>query len=122
MQYIGTDRMADWCEFYAELFGFAELPDEQRFGILPKGKVLRSPCATFFLQLIEPEPGILDVEGEESLQRIGLGAPDVLAAVNALRARGMGFVESTGVHSGERGALTQTYLGSMMFELVHHEG
>lgn len=122
VQYIGTDRMADWCEFYAELFGFAELPDEQRFGILPKGKVLRSPCASFFLQLIEPEPGILDVEGEESLQRIGLGAPDVLAAVNALRARGMGFVESTGVHSGERGALTQTYLGSMMFELVHHEG
>ena len=121
VQYIGTDRMEDWTEFYAELFGFRDLPDEERFGILPKGRILKSPCGTFFLQLIEPEPGILEVEGEESLQRIGLGAPDVPAAVAALRALGMGFVESSNVHTGERGALTQTHLGSVMFELVHHE-
>lgn len=121
VQYIGTDRMEDWTEFYAELFGFRELPDEERFGILPKGRILKSPCGSFFLQLIEPEPGILEVEGEESLQRIGLGAPDVPAAVAALRALGMGFVESSSVHTGERGALTQTHLGSVMFELVHHE-
>ena len=44
VQYIGTDRMDDWCEFYGELFGFAVLPDEQRFGILPKGRILQSPC------------------------------------------------------------------------------
>jgi len=124
VQYIGTDRMEDWTEFYAELFGFRELSDEERFGILPKGRILKSPCTgsgTFFLQLIEPEPGILEVEGEESLQRVGLGAPDVLAAVTALRARGMGFVESSGVHTGDRGALTQAHLGSVMFELVHHQ-
>ena len=93
MQYIGTDRMDDWCEFYRELFGFDELPDEQRFGILPKGRILKSPCDSFYLQLIEPEPGIVDVEGEESLQRMGLGTPDVPAAVAALRARGVDFVE-----------------------------
>jgi 4-hydroxyphenylpyruvate dioxygenase len=122
VQYIGTDRMEDWTEFYAELFGFRDLPDDERFGILPKGRILKSPCGSFFLQLIEPEPGILEVEGEESLQRVGLGAPDVPAAVAALRARGMGFVESASVHSGERGALTQTHLGSVMFELVHHAG
>lgn len=121
VQYIGTDRMEDWTEFYAELFGFRDLPDDERFGILPKGRILKSPCGTFFLQLIEPEPGIIEVEGEESLQRIGLGAPDVPAAVAALRALGMGFVESTNVHTGERGALTQTQLGTVMFELVHHE-
>ncbi|MFT3956903.1 MAG: 4-hydroxyphenylpyruvate dioxygenase [Piscinibacter sp.] len=120
VQYIGTDRMEDWTEFYAELFGFHDLPDEQRFGILPKGRVLASPCGSFFLQLIEPEPGIVDVEGDESLQRIGLGAPDVLAAVAELRARGMSFVESGSVHSGSRGALTKTQLGSVMFELVQH--
>ena len=63
VQYIGTDRMEDWCEFYRELFAFDILSDEQRFGILPKGRILRSPCRTFYLQLIEPEPGIVDVEG-----------------------------------------------------------
>jgi len=121
VQYIGNDRMEDWSEFYGELFGFKATPDDERYGILPKGRVLRSPCGKFYLQLIEPEPGILDVEGEESLQRIGLGTPDVLASVTALRERGVGFVESQGVHSETRGALTQSYLGGAMFELVHHE-
>lgn len=122
VQYIGTDRMDDWTEFYRELFGFDELSDEERFGILPKGRILRSPCRSFYLQLIEPEPGIVDVEGEESLQRMGLGAPDVPAAVAALRQRGVEFVESTGLHVEQRGALTKSWLGGVMFELVHDEG
>jgi 4-hydroxyphenylpyruvate dioxygenase len=121
VQYIGNDRMEDWTEFYRELFGFRALPDEQRYGILPKGRILRSPCGSFFLQLIEPKPGIFDVEANESLQRIGLGTPDVLKTVKALRERGVGFVESQGVHSDTRGALTQSYLGGVMFELVHDE-
>ncbi|MEO8753795.1 MAG: 4-hydroxyphenylpyruvate dioxygenase [Casimicrobiaceae bacterium] len=121
VQYIGSDRMEDWTEFYAELFGFIALPDEQRYGILPKGRILRSPCGKFFLQLIEPKPGIFDVEATESLQRVGLGTPDVLTTVKALRERGVGFVESQGVHSDTRGALTQSYLGGVMFELVHDE-
>jgi 4-hydroxyphenylpyruvate dioxygenase len=121
VQYIGTDRMDDWCEFYRELFGFDVLPDEQRFGILPKGRILRSPCRSFYLQLIEPEPGIVDVEGEESLHRLGLGSPDVPAAVKALSARGVEFVEAGDRHSGQRGALTKSWLGGVMFELVHHE-
>jgi 4-hydroxyphenylpyruvate dioxygenase len=121
VQYIGNDRMEDWTEFYRELFGFAVLPDEQRFGILPKGRVLQSPCGTFYLQLIEPEPGILDVDGDESLRRVGLGTPDVLAAVRAWRGRGVEFVESPGVHTEVRGALTQPVLGGVAFELVHVE-
>jgi 4-hydroxyphenylpyruvate dioxygenase len=120
VQYIGNERTEDWTEFYRELFGFAPLPDEERFGILPKGRILKSPCQSFFLQLIEPEPTVLDVEGDESLQRMGLGAPDVMAAVAQLRQRGVGFVESSGVHSESRGALTQNYLGGLMFELVQH--
>ena len=118
VQYIGTDRMDDWTEFYRELFGFDELSDDQRFGILPKGRILRSPCRSFYLQLIEPEPGIVEVEGEEMLQRMGLGTPDVPAAVAALRARGVEFVESTDLHTEDRGALTRNWLGGVMFELV----
>ena len=121
VQYIGNDRMEDWTEFYRELFGFVALPDEQRYGVLPKGRILRSPDRSFFLQLIEPKPGILDVDPEESLQRVGLGTPDVLATVAALRQRGVTFVESEGVHSDPRGALTQAQLGGVMFELVHDE-
>lgn len=121
VQYIGTDRMEDWTEFYRELFAFDVLPDEERFGILPKGRILRSPCRSFYLQLIEPEPGVADFEGDESLQRIGLGASDVAAAVKALRARGVEFVESSDLHSGTRGALTKSWLGGLMFELVHDE-
>ena len=122
VQYIGNDRTADWSEFYRELFGFDALPDDQRFGILPKGRILRSPCRSFYLQLIEPEPGIVDVDDDECLQRIGLGAPDVPAAVRALRERGVEFVESTELHSGARGALTRSWMGGLMFELVHDEG
>jgi 4-hydroxyphenylpyruvate dioxygenase len=55
------------------------------------------------------------------LQRVGLGTPDVLAMVATLRQRGVGFVESKDVHSETRGALTQSYLGGVMFELVHDE-
>jgi 4-hydroxyphenylpyruvate dioxygenase len=120
VQYIGNDRMEDWCEFYRELFGFERLADTQRFGILPKGRILRSPCGSFYWQLIEPEPGQLDGEGEESLQRIGLGTPDVPAAVAALRARGAAFVEAGELHDGARGALTVAQLGGLMFELVKH--
>ena len=123
VQYIGTDRMDDWCEYYRELFGFDELPDDQRFGILPKGRILKSPCNSFYLQLIEPEPGIVEASleegGEESLQRIGFGTPDVPAAVAALRSRGVDFVEARDLHTEARGALTTPVLGGLMFELVH---
>lgn len=123
VQYIGNERTEDWTEFYRELFGFTDLPADQRFGILPKGRILRSPCAgasRFYLQLIEPEASVLDVEGDEGLQRIGLGCADVLATAAALGQRGVEFVESRGVHTEDRGALTKTWLGSVSFELVHN--
>lgn len=121
VQYIGNDRTEDWTEFYRELLGFTALPTEQRFGILPKGRILRSPCppeSRFYIQLIEPEAGVLDVEDDEGLQRIGLGSTDVLASVAELSHRGVEFVKSQSVHTDERGALTRTSLGSVSFEIV----
>jgi 4-hydroxyphenylpyruvate dioxygenase len=120
VQYVGADRSADWSEFYGSLFGFAELPADERFGILPKGSVLASPCGTFYLQLIEPDTLVVDDTGER-LQRVAFGAPDVPAAVKALRARGVDFVETDQLHTEVRGALTRPVLGGVMFELVHHE-
>lgn len=121
VQYIGLERSYDWIEFYQELFGMELIPDELRFGIMPKGKLMRSPALdaknSFMLQLIEPELNVIDAG--ERLQRIGLGVPDVLAAVAALRQRGVEFVETQAAHTESRGAITKSYLGSVIFELVH---
>ena len=43
------------------------------------------------------------------------------AAVAALRARGVEFVESRDLHTEARGALTVPALGGVMFELVHDD-
>jgi 4-hydroxyphenylpyruvate dioxygenase len=121
VQYIGIGRTNDWLEFYEELFGIRAIPDEQRFGIMPAGKLLRAPALQprnrFMLQVIEPEIDFVE-SGVERLQRIGLGVPDVLAAVRALRALGMEFMETEAVHTERRGAISKTYLGSVVFELV----
>ena len=121
VQYIGTGRTYDWLEFYRALFGIERIPDEQRFGIMPAGTLLRAPALhagnRFMLQVIEPEADSIDTR--ERLQRIGLGVPDVLAAVRDLRALGMEFVENAAAHTERRGALTKTYLGGVVFELVH---
>jgi len=119
VQAIQGDRTADWLDFYQTLFGFSVLPRGQYFGVLPKGTLLESPCHKFYLQLIEPPPGSEDVRWEEELVRIGLGAPDIPAAVKALQQRGIVFVDRGAVQPSEKGALTQPYLGGATFELVH---
>jgi 4-hydroxyphenylpyruvate dioxygenase len=50
--------------------------------------------------------------------RVGLGAPDVRAAVRALQERGVVFVDHGAVQPSDKGALTQVYLGGVTFELV----
>jgi 4-hydroxyphenylpyruvate dioxygenase len=96
------------------------LPDEQRFGILPKGRILRSPCKGFHLQLIEPEPSVLDVEDDEHFQRLGLGTHDVNATVESLREMGVEFVDHAHQSAQRAGALTRNWMGSVSFELVGH--
>ncbi len=118
VQYIGLGRSAEWMTFYERLFGFTDIPDEQRYGVMPAGKLMQSPCGRFMWQLVEPAS--LDADDHrERLQRVGIGAPDVPAAVAALRARGVQFVDAGQLHPDDRGALTLTQLGSVAFELVH---
>ena len=122
VQYIGADRSADWLAYYEEMFDFQSIPDEQRFGILPKGKLMRSPCGKFLWQVIEPDPWMESDGAAESLLRVGLGVPDVPAAVARLKANGVDFIESAQLHPEDRGALTRNLLGSVSFELVHQAG
>ena len=108
----------DWVDFYQHLFGFSVLPRGQYFGVLPKGTLLESPCHKFYLQLIEPPPGAEDIHWEERLVRIGLGAPDVPAATQALQERGIVFVDrGAGAAERERRA-DAGLLGGVTFELV----
>jgi 4-hydroxyphenylpyruvate dioxygenase len=122
VQYIGRDRTDDWVYFYERLLGFARLPAATRFGILPKGTLLQSPCkaaAHFYLQLIEPDPVTLAYDEQELFHRIGFGTHDVAQAVKLLRQQGVEFVETAGTRVTERGAITRNVLHSVVFELVH---
>ena len=121
VQYVGADRTNDWTEFYSQIFGFVAIPDSVRFGIMPRGLLLQSPCKKFYLQLIEPDGAAQYAPIEEQLQRIGLGTPDVIAAASELEKRGIEFLNTDKVHTSERGALTKAILGGVMFELVHAE-
>ena len=121
VQYVGADRTNDWTEFYSQIFGFIPMPDSVRFGIMPRGLLLQSPCKKFYLQLIEPDGAAQYAPIEEQLQRIGLGTPDVIAAASELEKRGIEFLATDKVHTSERGALTKAVLGGVMFELVHAE-
>jgi 4-hydroxyphenylpyruvate dioxygenase len=117
VQYIGPERTADWVAFYQALLGFRELGEDRDAGVLPSGVVLASPDGGLQLQLIEPDP--LADDGVERLQRVALGTPDVPAAAQVLRSRGVSFVETDKLHVETRGALTQSWLGGLMFELIH---
>ena len=121
VQYVGVNRTDDWSEFYTQIFGFKTIPDAVRFGIMPRGLLLQSPCRKFYLQLIEPDGTAQYAPMEEHLQRIGFGTPDVIAAASELERRGIEFLATEKVHTGARGALTKAVLGGVMFELVHAE-
>jgi 4-hydroxyphenylpyruvate dioxygenase len=118
VQAVGAFRSAEWVDFYEQLLGFRMLPGDSFVGILPKGTLLQSPCGHFYLQLVEPPDGAEDIHWEDGLVRIGFGAPDVPEATRMLRERGVVFIDEGNLHPGEKGALTQVYLGSVTFELV----
>ncbi|MEO6928335.1 MAG: 4-hydroxyphenylpyruvate dioxygenase [Casimicrobiaceae bacterium] len=118
VQSVFAERSGDWADFYANLLGFTPLPGGQYFGILPKGTLLVSADHKFYLQLIEPPAGSEDIEWDEHLLRVGIGAPDVEAATRLLKLRGIVFVDRDPVQSSAKGALTQVYLGGVTFELV----
>lgn len=118
VQYVGAERTADWAAFYQQIFAFTPIPDDVRFGIMPWGLLLHSPCRKFFLQLIEPEGAAQFAPAKEHFQRLGLATPDVMAAVKTLEQRGIEFLGTEKVHTSERGALSKAQLGGFMVELV----
>ena len=118
VQYVGLGRTNDWCEFYGGLMSFRVLGEEERYGILPRGTLLASPGSEFLIQLVEPDPATMLYDDEESFHHIGIGAPDIPAAVAMLQQRGVEFVDAKSPEAASRGALTRSYLHTVAFELV----
>jgi 4-hydroxyphenylpyruvate dioxygenase len=128
VQAIGPGRTAEWIDFYQQLMDFRALPEGRYFGVVPKGTLLQSPCHRFYLQLVEPPEGAGGLQWDEQLTRLGIGAPDVPAALRELKQRGIVFVDREPAQPTAKGALTQLYKGGVSFELVvsqlgvQHEG
>lgn len=121
VQTVHPNRTLEWIDFYSQLMAFTVLPEDQFFGVLPKGTLLVSPCGKFYIQLVEPPQGAEDISWNEGLIRLGLGTPDVLKAIATLQKRGIIFVDNTPPIS-EKGAVTQLYKGGVSFELVRSQG
>jgi len=121
VQYINPDRSAEWIDFYAQLLGFRALPPETHFGILPHGTILQSPCARFYLQLVEPVGDALyDTEWYEQFARLAFGVPDVPGAVRILEARGVPFQDNAFIRPDCHGAITAAMSHDVNFEFVRH--
>jgi 4-hydroxyphenylpyruvate dioxygenase len=118
VQYVGFARSHEWQVFYQEMFGFQPVSQEKRFGVMPRGELLASPCGQFMWQLVEPHPDMDHDETPESLYRIGIGVPDVIATVKALTERGIEFFDLGKDRPTEKGALMKSATGSVAFELV----
>jgi len=120
-QHIHPDSTADWVDFYARMLGFHRLAPGTRFGILPSGTILQSPCRQFYLQLVEPVGNALfDVEWYEQFSRLALGTPDVALTVRALRERGIQFEDNEFSHPDPSGAVMAGLTYDISFELVRN--
>jgi 4-hydroxyphenylpyruvate dioxygenase len=122
VQTVGAGRLPEWIDFYLQLMEFRALPEGRYFGVMQKGTILESPCKSFYLQLVEPPEDAVMMNWNEQLVRIGIGAPDIQAAVKELERRGIVFVDREPIRVSERGALTQLYKGGISFELVVSAG
>lgn len=121
VQYIHSGRSPEWIDFYSQLLGFRALPPHTRFGILPHGTILESPCQQFYLQLVEPVGNALfDTEWHEQLARLAFGVPDVLEAVRVLKARGVPFQDNVFIAPDAHGAITAALSYDVNFEFVGH--
>ena len=99
---VHRGRMAEWAEFYERLFGFREIRHFDIEGRLTglKSKAMTSPCGRIRIPLNESADErsqiqeYLDAYNGEGIQHIALASADIYATVEALRARGLRFLET----------------------------
>jgi 4-hydroxyphenylpyruvate dioxygenase len=100
---VHRGRMKEWAEFYERLFNFREIRyfdiEGQVTGV--KSRALTSPCGKIRIPINEEgneKPGqiseYLDSYRGEGIQHIALGARDLAATVDALRASGVQLLDT----------------------------
>ena len=119
VQTIHDDRSDDWIDFYTQLLGFSVLPAASTSASCRRARCSKHPCGKFYMQLIEPPARRPTTSnGTSGCCASGSVRPTCRAAVQALRERGVVFVDRDPIQPSDKGALTQIYLGGVTFELV----
>lgn len=100
---VHRGRMAEWASFYERIFNFREVRyfdiEGQVTGV--KSKAMTSPCGLIRIPINEEgndKPGqiqeYLDRYHGEGIQHIALASTDLLATVDALKARGVKLLDT----------------------------
>ena len=100
---VHRGRMKEWVEFYQRIFNFREIRyfdiEGQMTGV--KSRALTSPCGRLRIPINEEgneKPGqiseYLDTYHGEGIQHIAMGARDLVATVDALRASGVKLLDT----------------------------
>jgi 4-hydroxyphenylpyruvate dioxygenase len=99
---VHRGRMKEWADFYERLFNFREIRYFDIEGRLTglKSKAMTSPCGKIRIPINESADErsqiqeYLDAYHGEGIQHIALATRDIYATVEALRARGVAFLET----------------------------
>ncbi|MFL6564993.1 MAG: 4-hydroxyphenylpyruvate dioxygenase [Burkholderiales bacterium] len=100
---VHRGRMKEWADFYERIFNFREIRyfdiEGQMTGV--KSRALTSPCGKIRIPINEEgndKPGqiseYLDTYRGEGIQHIAMGARDLVATVDALRASGVALLDT----------------------------
>jgi 4-hydroxyphenylpyruvate dioxygenase len=99
---VHQGRMDRWARFYDELFGFREIRffdiHGQKTGL--RSRALISPCGKIRIPINEPSDAHSQIEEYleayhgEGIQHIALATSDIYASVEALRSRGVTFMQT----------------------------
>ena len=98
---VHRGRMDQWAEFYERLFGFREIRYFDIEGKLTglKSRAMTSPCGKIRIPINESSDDKSQIEEYlrayrgEGIQHIALATADIHGAVEALRGRGVGFMD-----------------------------
>ena len=106
---VHRGRMLEWADFYERLFGFREIRHFDIEGQLTglHSKAMTSPCGKIRIPINESADEqsqiveYLHAYKGEGIQHVALGTDDIYATVDALRANGVVFMDTSDAYYGK---------------------